>query len=198
MNGSAIIGIILATLMVVVGIALHSPLTWLIEPVSMLMVIVGLPYLLLLTYSAKSLSEYGLGGLVRMLWPDKGNPWRPDEHLLAARIANSASILAILMGTVGTLIGVVQMLQALDDPTKIGPAMAVALITSLYALGIYALLCHPLAQHHQAAAVAAGASISAARDADPPLRHVVVITALIGLSVGCTFMTMLVAMSSFS
>lgn len=36
------------------------------------------------------------------------------------------------MGMIGTLIGLVALLQNLDDPSKIGPAMAVALITTLY------------------------------------------------------------------
>ncbi len=35
-------------------------------------------------------------------------------------------------GMIGTLIGLVNMLKALDDPNSIGPAMAVALITTLY------------------------------------------------------------------
>ena len=35
-------------------------------------------------------------------------------------------------GMIGTLIGLVNMLGALDDPSTIGPAMAVALITTLY------------------------------------------------------------------
>ena len=36
------------------------------------------------------------------------------------------------MGLIGTLVGLVQMLTQLDDPSKIGPAMAVALLTTLY------------------------------------------------------------------
>lgn len=36
------------------------------------------------------------------------------------------------MGMIGTLIGLVQMLATMDDPSAIGPAMAVALITTLY------------------------------------------------------------------
>ena len=36
------------------------------------------------------------------------------------------------MGMIGTLIGLVQMLSAMDDPKAIGPAMAVALLTTLY------------------------------------------------------------------
>ena len=183
--------------MVVLGMAVNSPLTMFFDATSALIVVVGLPGLLLLTYGSQSFSKYGLGGLMRMLRPDPSSPWRPDEHLKAARIANAASILAFLMGTVGTLIGVVQMLQNLEDPTKIGPALSVALLTNLYGLLIFTLLCHPTAQYHQATAVAAGASISAARDANPPLRHVMVLAALIGISVGGTFMTMLLAMSSF-
>ncbi|MBF0280477.1 MAG: MotA/TolQ/ExbB proton channel family protein [SAR324 cluster bacterium] len=35
-------------------------------------------------------------------------------------------------GMLGTLIGLVILLQNLDDPSKIGPAMAIALITTLY------------------------------------------------------------------
>ena len=36
------------------------------------------------------------------------------------------------MGMIGTLIGLVQMLQSLSDPSAIGPAMAVALLTTFY------------------------------------------------------------------
>jgi chemotaxis protein MotA len=36
------------------------------------------------------------------------------------------------MGMIGTLIGLVQMLQNLSDPAAIGPAMAVALLTTFY------------------------------------------------------------------
>jgi Na+/glutamate symporter len=35
---------------------------------------------------------------------------------------------------IGTLIGVVKMLQNMDDPSAIGPAMAVALLTLLYGI----------------------------------------------------------------
>jgi chemotaxis protein MotA len=35
-------------------------------------------------------------------------------------------------GMIGTLIGLVQMLQSMDDPSAIGPAMAVALLTTFY------------------------------------------------------------------
>ena len=40
--------------------------------------------------------------------------------------------LAPAMGMIGTLVGLVQMLANMADPTTIGPAMAVALLTTLY------------------------------------------------------------------
>ena len=42
------------------------------------------------------------------------------------------STLSPAFGMIGTLIGLVILLQNLDDPSKIGPAMAIALITTLY------------------------------------------------------------------
>ena len=36
------------------------------------------------------------------------------------------------MGLIGTLVGLVQMLGNLSDPSTVGPAMAVALITTFY------------------------------------------------------------------
>lgn len=49
------------------------------------------------------------------------------------------------MGLIGTLIGLVQMLQAMDDPSSIGPAMAVALLTTFYGALLANLIGIPLA-----------------------------------------------------
>ncbi len=49
-------------------------------------------------------------------------------------------------GMMGTLIGLVVMLGKMDDPSKIGPGMAVALLTTLYGLVIANVFCLPLAR----------------------------------------------------
>ncbi len=49
------------------------------------------------------------------------------------------------MGMIGTLIGLVQMLANMDDPKSIGPAMAVALLTTLYGAIIANAIALPLA-----------------------------------------------------
>jgi chemotaxis protein MotA len=50
------------------------------------------------------------------------------------------------MGMIGTLIGLVQMLRTLDDPSSIGPAMAVALLTTLYGAVLAFLILNPIAE----------------------------------------------------
>lgn len=47
-------------------------------------------------------------------------------------------------GMIGTLVGLVQMLANMDDPSTIGPSMAVALLTTLYGALIANIVCLPL------------------------------------------------------
>ena len=49
------------------------------------------------------------------------------------------------MGLIGTLIGLVQMLQNMSDPSTIGPAMAVALLTTFYGALLANLIFVPVA-----------------------------------------------------
>lgn len=49
------------------------------------------------------------------------------------------------MGMIGTLIGLVQMLSNMDDPKQIGPAMAVALLTTLYGAILANMVASPIA-----------------------------------------------------
>lgn len=68
-----------------------------------------------------------------------------QRHNKGANIFVSIGTYAPAMGMVGTLIGLVQMLQNLNDPTKIGPAMAVALLTTFYGAVIANVICLPIA-----------------------------------------------------
>ncbi len=55
-----------------------------------------------------------------------------ERHDKGKDIFVSLAAYAPAMGMVGTLIGLVQMLMNMSDPDSIGPAMAVALLTTLY------------------------------------------------------------------
>ena len=61
-------------------------------------------------------------------------PISEEEAHRAHAVLQHAANAAVAGGTIGTVIGLVQMLQNLDDPSAIGPAMAVALLTLLYGL----------------------------------------------------------------
>ncbi len=54
------------------------------------------------------------------------------RHLIGQSIFKGFADYAPAMGMIGTLIGLVQMLSNMSDPKSIGPAMAVALLTTLY------------------------------------------------------------------
>jgi len=49
-------------------------------------------------------------------------------------------------GMIGTLIGLIQMLQNLNDPSALGPGMAVAMITTLYGAVLANVLCVPVSK----------------------------------------------------
>ncbi len=68
-----------------------------------------------------------------------------QRHEKGATIFLSIAMYAPAMGMVGTLIGLVQMLQTMDDPAAIGPAMAVALLTTFYGAVIANVVFNPLA-----------------------------------------------------
>jgi chemotaxis protein MotA len=67
------------------------------------------------------------------------------RHRRGAQILDGMAEVAPAFGMIGTLIGLVQMLAAMDDPSAIGPGMAVALLTTLYGALIANVACIPLA-----------------------------------------------------
>ncbi|MBA54463.1 MAG: flagellar motor protein PomA [Pseudomonadales bacterium] len=67
------------------------------------------------------------------------------RHAMGKAIFVNIGDTAPAMGMIGTLIGLVQMLSAMDDPKAIGPAMAVALLTTLYGAMIANMWALPVA-----------------------------------------------------
>ena len=67
------------------------------------------------------------------------------EHKLGYSVLSSMGAYAPAFGMVGTLIGLVQMLANLDDPSSIGPKMAVAMITTFYGALLANLFFIPMA-----------------------------------------------------
>ncbi len=68
-----------------------------------------------------------------------------ERHQLSAEIFTTMGSFAPALGMIGTLIGLVQMLQSMDNPSAIGPAMSVALLTTFYGAIMSNLICMPMA-----------------------------------------------------
>jgi len=67
-----------------------------------------------------------------------------NRHQLGAEIFSTMGTFSPALGMIGTLIGLVQMLQTMDDPSRIGPAMAVALLTTFYGSIMANIVCLPI------------------------------------------------------
>jgi chemotaxis protein MotA len=68
-----------------------------------------------------------------------------QRHEVGQRMFKNMATMAPAMGMIGTLVGLVQMLANMSDPASIGPAMAVALLTTLYGAVIANAFAQPLA-----------------------------------------------------
>jgi chemotaxis protein MotA len=70
--------------------------------------------------------------------------WSNARHGVGKKMLDQLAAYAPAFGMIGTLVGLVQMLASLDDPSSIGGGMAVALLTTLYGAVIANMICLPL------------------------------------------------------
>ncbi|MFT6918218.1 MAG: chemotaxis protein MotA [Cognaticolwellia sp.] len=68
-----------------------------------------------------------------------------ERHETGSNMMMALADVAPAMGMIGTLIGLVAMLSNMDDPKAIGPAMAVALLTTLYGAFLANVIAIPIA-----------------------------------------------------
>lgn len=76
------------------------------------------------------------------------------------------------MGMIGTLVGLVQMLSNMSDPKSIGPAMAVALLTTLYGAMLANMFALPLSDK------------LALRSTEEQMNKNIIITSVLGIQEG--------------
>ena len=70
--------------------------------------------------------------------------WQRSRHGTGKKIMDQMGAFAPAFGMIGTLVGLVQMLQNLSDPSMIGQGMATALLTTLYGAMLSNMLFLPL------------------------------------------------------
>ena len=141
-----IMGVLAAMACLIGAAALHGNLLLFIDPLSVGFVFAGTLLMMKATY----------GRRLAFLWSGMGS-WlggssfdeRPaSDSVRAAEMARGLGQTAVVCGLAGMFIGLVMMLQNMSDPTAIGPALAVAMLTPFYGLGIMLLVAAPMCHHH--------------------------------------------------
>lgn len=95
-----------------------------------------------------------------------------DRHAEGKKMFDTIGRYAPAFGMIGTLMGLIFMLNNMDDPSAIGPGMAVALITTLYGALIANLVSNPLGDK------------LGAKDADEVLVKTIIITGVMAIQSG--------------
>jgi chemotaxis protein MotA len=95
-----------------------------------------------------------------------------ERHAQGKAILDTTGKMAPAFGMIGTLIGLIFMLQSMDDPAAIGPGMAVALITTMYGAIIANVITGPIAEK------------LGANDADEVLVKTIIIAGVMSIQSG--------------
>jgi len=78
-------------------------------------------------------------------WADREIADRSQRHAAARNVWIAVADAAPAIGMAGTIIGLVGMFAHMNDPSAIGPSMALALLTTLYGVVLSNLLAAPVA-----------------------------------------------------
>ncbi len=79
------------------------------------------------------------------LWVAQSLADRGQRHAAVRNVWLSIADAAPALGMAGTIIGLVGMFAAMDDPASLGPSMALALLTTLYGVVIANIVAAPIA-----------------------------------------------------
>ncbi|MBX3560544.1 MAG: MotA/TolQ/ExbB proton channel family protein [Sphingomonas sp.] len=85
------------------------------------------------------------GALAFAAWANEEMEERRARHAAAIGVWRHAAELAPSMGMIGTVIGLTAMFAKMSDPSAMGPAMAIAMLTTLYGLLVAACVAGPIA-----------------------------------------------------
>ena len=135
---SNVIGWVLAVLLAYAAVASGGNVRMFLNLPSALLVL-GLSYFLGVAAYGRRDFNYSLKALLFAYR-------RKLPHSLGIRhvgIIRSMRQYLIMSGVLGFLVGVVQMLNHMDDPSAIGPAVAVALLTVVYGVLLVLFICQP-------------------------------------------------------
>ncbi|WP_440224660.1 flagellar motor protein [Dokdonella sp. MW10] len=73
------------------------------------------------------------------------NDAKKHNDMLSAKVFEAAGIYAPTMGIIGAVLGLMAVMQNLADPSKLGPGIAGAFVSTVYGIGLANLLLLPMA-----------------------------------------------------
>jgi len=134
----------------VAGIVLGSPLILFFDLTSIILVCIASGAMMAATHGrgAGRLWSAILGWILGA----DSDPSHPEAHREVASMALDFGQYLLLAGAMGTIIGQVKMLQNMSDPTAIGPALAVCLLSAFYAVAMVMFVYYPMARNAEKAA----------------------------------------------
>jgi len=94
------------------------------------------------------------------------------NEIEASNLFRTMGVFAPMFGLIGTIFGIVRVLQNLSNPDSIGPSMALALTSALYGIVFSNLLCVPIANKIRSRALEMGT------------EHAMVIEAVVDMAAG--------------
>lgn len=97
-----------------------------------------------LAQAATTAMEYNNPDFVRKVLETEVNN-KVDRANEIINVIRTAGVLSPMFGLIGTLVGIIHVLQQIADPKKAGPAMAVAITTAFYGILFANFFCVPVA-----------------------------------------------------
>lgn len=142
------------------------------------------------------LAHQGWGHL-KVAWAaaKEGSALSPLEAQAHQRVLGTARNLILASGGLAQLIGLVTMFRHMDDPSRIGPAMAMALLSFFYALILAELILAP--RIHQLGILGLKSGASSDVPATGPGPRTALLLGVVTATPLLAFFVLLLAMSSF-
>jgi chemotaxis protein MotA len=97
-----------------------------------------------LSFAVKAALEKPDSGHVRRVLEDAMNQ-QESRHSQLAGVFITMAAMGPLLGLVGTIIGIIQVLRNISNPKVLGPAMATAITATFYGITVSALIATPVA-----------------------------------------------------
>ena len=146
MNTIAFIGFICAIGIMLFGIMLGSPLIIFFDLTAVLLGPVATLMLLIATFGFGPVGSAFRTGFWGLFFASDEPP-HPEQVKTVQMVAGSGINYSTLTGFIGGLIGLTQMLTNMADPTAIGPALAVCLLSAFYAVAMVMFVYYPMARN---------------------------------------------------